>query len=327
MSHLKNYPSVMYPEKSFSLKTGDVVLLKIDDFKNIVKHDSILDLFKQYNNDLKYKHCLWAILNKACDMVQDKEKNRHFKNNLFLAPLQGLMDVLKEGVLGNSPFVQGNVPSLEQSFIESYKIFLKKNKEPEKSIKSILKKIEGILKEGAEQTQSLDSLLDSLREYSKDSQILTENLIRFRKSEIWLKTVKSFNQEVKKKKKESKINLNSSAIKNKLPKLFLNQMDSSGIFYYEPSTPLSSQGHDLSYIIQLDDMITLKIKEEVQKDGTLSNLLKEKRVISLTENFSDRLLNIMGIFFSKIGTPDVNPSSVIDLYIKSFPNSFVTPSK
>ena len=104
-------------------------------------------------------------------------------------------------------------------------------------------------------------------------------------------------------------------------------MDSRGFFYYEPDNSLSKQDHDLSYIIQLDDMISLKIKEDIKKDGELIKLLKKNRVVSLTENFSDRLLNIMGNFFSKIGTPDVNSSEIIELYVKSYHGSFVMPPK
>ena len=117
------------------LKTGDVVSLGIDDFKKIVRHESIIDLFKQYSDDSKYKHCLWSVLNKACDMVHDEQKGRCFKNNLFLAPLQGLRDVLRERTLGKQLVAQRNAPSPKKFFIDSYKKFLKKNNEPEKIYK------------------------------------------------------------------------------------------------------------------------------------------------------------------------------------------------
>ena len=99
-------------------------------------------------------------------------------------------------------------------------------------------------------------------------------------------------------------------------------MDSQGIFFYEPKKNLSKLNYDLSYIIQLEDIISLKINEKVQKSGKLFNLLIEKRVVSLTENFSDRLLNIMGNFFSKIGTEDIRSEELLDLYVKTYPDSF-----
>ena len=193
-----------------------------------------------------------------------------------------------------------------------------------KSIKDTISSIKGIIK-GDNQIQSLELLLESLIEYAKDDPIIKEGLTNFRESETWSRTVKLFNEKMEQE-KDDKITLKSGA-KERLSDLFLNQMDSRGIFYYEPNTCLSNQDHDLSYIIQLDDMITLKIKEDMRESGALNNFLRKKRVISLSENFSDRLLNIMGNFFSKIGTPDVNQSAILELYAKSFPNSFILPSK
>lgn len=78
----------------------------------------------------------------------------------------------------------------------------------------------------------------------------------------------------------------------------------------------------LSYMIQLGDLITLKIAQSVKKIGELSQLLQNKREAMLTSNFSDRLLNIMGNYFSKIGTPDVMSHEVFMLYKKVYPGEF-----
>ncbi len=70
----------------------------------------------------------------------------------------------------------------------------------------------------------------------------------------------------------------------------------------------------IKLLIQFEDIITLKVKEEIQKTGHLISLLIEKRCVSLTRNFSDRLLNMMGTYFSKIGTPDVMADRILALY-------------
>ena len=65
----------------------------------------------------------------------------------------------------------------------------------------------------------------------------------------------------------------------------------------------------------------------MQRSGKLSRLLIEKRIASLKKNFSDRLLNIMGNYFSKIGTSDVMVNKVLHLYKKIYPSNFFLSGK
>ena len=158
-------------------------------------------------------------------------------------------------------------------------------------------------------------LLDYLIEYTEKNDEIKKSLNDFKESEIWSKS------DLENQTESKKIVLKLKA-KDKLAKLCLNQLDSQGVFYYQPSKGLSETKYDLSYIIQLEDMITLKIDEKFQDSNNLVELLKKNRIVSLTENFSDRLLNIMGNFFSKIGTNDVMSDEIMDLYVKSYPDSF-----
>lgn len=321
VSSLKNYPSTMYSNGNHHLKTGDVVSLQLKDFKKIARHESMIGLFKQYEEDEQYSRRLWTVLNKSCDMVHDKENKRFFKSNLFLSPLQGLRNALIKGTLGKIIYL-GDIPDSKEILIKAYRSFLKKKNLKKEDVTEIIKKIETIFHE-KEKSGSVSQLLNYLIEYTLDHSKIKENLKEFKESDIWSKAVNSFDKKKKENVENNNIILKKDA-KDKLARLCLNQLDSQGIFYYEPTKGLSDSKHDLSYIIQLEDMITLKIKESVQKSGELVELLRKNRIISLTENFSDRLLNIIGNFFSKIGTDDVMSDKILELYFKTYPDSFFT---
>ena len=77
---------------------------------------------------------------------------------------------------------------------------------------------------------------------------------------------------------------------------------------------------DFSFVIELEDLITFKISEESVKSGSVVDILKQKRLVGLSRNYSDRLQNIMGYYYSKIGTADVQGQDVIELYTKCFKN-------
>ena len=56
----------MYDESQSQnrLRAGDVVKLGLNDFKRIARHDSILDIFQDFENNPDYNNMLWAVLNK-----------------------------------------------------------------------------------------------------------------------------------------------------------------------------------------------------------------------------------------------------------------------
>ena len=76
-SVLENYSSIMYSnDEDPHLRTGDVVVLELEDFKKIARHESMISLFEQYDKDPHYQRHFWAILNKSCDMVYDEKKEK-----------------------------------------------------------------------------------------------------------------------------------------------------------------------------------------------------------------------------------------------------------
>ncbi len=317
-THIESYRPCMYSDgKDGMLRTGDVIELGTEDIKKIARHSAIYDLFKAYSKDSNYSHELWSVLNKACDMVH--EKGRYFSTNLFLCPLQGLLSAIErgtiEGVLKGKNLPKSPINFLETKFINFAKKEL--SKEAVNAMSALfnkVKKSDGI--KGSDPSEVLEAIIEALNINNPDSNAAAiDALQKFKSSTKWELDLQEYKKDSEE--ESSKIIIESNP--KKLISLSLNQFDSKGIFFYEPSKELSSFEHDMSYIIQLEDMITLKIKEESQKNGELLNILKANRKVSLSENFSDRLLNIMGNYFSKIATKDVIFSNIAKLYTKVYP--------
>ena len=320
------------------LRTGDVVKLDLDDFQSIARHNSILDIFKDFKNNHDYNNMLWAVLNKSCDMIHDFNNRRSFKNNLFLIPLQGLMSTWRKETIRDILHHQG--PKEVSSILtKAYKQYLsektknelsQKNGEDTKSygqriqtyIKPAMDAIKESISEGIAGHNHPPILLEALKKNFFKNEVISSDLTNFEKSNAWQEALRTFNEQQKEyQNKNSKIVLKSGAAQ-RIAQLTLNQLDSQGIFYYEPHKDLSDLNYDISYLIQFEDMITLKVKKEMQDSGNLVSLLIKKRCVSLTRNFSDRLLNMMGTYFSKIGTPDVMADRVLSLYKDIYPNNF-----
>lgn len=322
---------------SDSLRTGDVVCLTTDDFKSVVKYPEMLALLHQFEKDPNYRKCYWAVLNQPCDMVHD-DKGRRFKSNLFLVPLLGLKSALKKGVLGEVVHFE-TVRLPEKVFLEEYAKFqrdLARQQNPKldnEDSKSHSIKVNSIVDPGLRRLEEdlapvkgkfsdPNQVLEVMLTYAKDSQTVTESLESFKTSPGWLKALAQYKEQRINAEKVNDLLILKADSESKLSSLFLNQRDSQGLFYYEPHPKLSAPEFDLSYVIVIQDMLTIKINVDVQEEGTLFRLLLSKRVVSLTENFSDRLLNIMGNYFSKIGTDDVEISSIFDMYKNTYPESF-----
>ena len=340
-----SYVSLMYESSNppDELRTGDIVLLNPADFKKFVKHESILAIVEQFSKDKNYNAQLWAILNKPCDMVHDG-KGRQFRANLFICPLIGLKAALRKGVIGEHLISLNKVPKASEVILNAYSTYIRKKAETENpkkpgeknaiwktSIASIATPtIEGLGKvlataddEGEEPEDLLQALLELMQ--ASDDKVLASSLIDFQTSSDWKTVTEEFEQTKKQAiEQSSKIVLKNKAAKAVLADLCLNQFDSKGIFFYEPSTSISSKTTDLSFVIQLQEMLTVKIKDSAIEQGDLFNTLMEKRVASLKESFSDRLLNIMGNYFSKIGTNDVKSDFVLLEYRKVYPEEFFT---
>ena len=320
-----------------------MIQLNVDDFKKITRHQSPISLFEDFEKNPEYANSLWAILNKNCDMVHNEDEPRYFSNNLFLAPLQGLRSTLKKGTLGKILHSR-QTQSISKFLVNEYKKHLTQKakkespRQKEESDKSYEQRIATRIVQPA--IKELNNLIDSSSQEEPQIQDLIESLERqaprpirfdlknFKNTNAWgniLRKAEEIDQQ--KKVQSDKIILKSNAAKNQLSTLTLNQRDSQGIFYYEPNINISSKNHDLSYLIQLEDMITLKISPDMQTSGGLVNLLIGKRKVSLTSNFSDRLLNIMGNYFSKIGTPDVMADKILLLYKEVYPDEFFLSEK
>lgn len=331
----------MYRESSGILLTGDVVHFELADFEKIVRHPSMLEVFKQFETDSKYKSKLWAILNKPCDMVHDSS-GRRFKNNLFLAPLLGFKVALKTGVLGFFPH-QEEGPNAYKAFIEAYKKYLQqqafetcpKEKDEKQGdyirriqtaiLTPILTALESKVEDLKEDGDDPNDILQTLKDKTAPGSAPHTSIVDFEQSTAWMRAKERFQtqaDEAVKLNKKIVIPKDKSVIAT-LSSLCLNQMDSSGIFFYEPDPRISNVEYDLAYLIQLENLLTIKISNEMIESGQLVQLLTDKRRVLLDENFSDRLLNIMGNFFSKIGTGDVLVDDVLETYIKVYPDEFV----
>lgn len=346
--HLDSYKNTMY-ESSLppNLRTGDVVRLKLEDFQKIVRHEPILAVFKQFAEIETYSECLWAILNQPCDLVHDLEQQRTIKSNLFIAPLVGLKVALKKEMCGRLLHLD-KLPKVTELFQASFKSFFHEKTRKEtvraagevegtywKRVKSTVDtavgKIAEIIKDGEGQFQDLQDVLSSLKEmFSVEAPAMAPMLDEFEKHGAWKGALEKYEGAIKEIESKNKaiILADDEQKRDTLAKLCNNQLDRQGIFFYEPSKSISTEEGDLAYVIQLQDMLTVKIKAEALTSGQLFELLKSTRKLSLTENFSDRLLNIMGNYFSKIGTQDVHANRVLELYSQVYPDKFfLTPKQ
>lgn len=339
---IENYKSTMYrTEPSDCLATGDIVYLDLAEIKSILRYETIAPVLEQFLNDANYTKGLWAVLNQPCDLVHSDASNRRIKSSLFIVPLQGLRAAFKKGLPTDLLHLQ-SAPSPIKAVTDSFRKYLveiSKAQNPpaageavgayEKRIQTtivhpIMESIAEIIKPIESEIEDPNDLLETLVDATQSMQNTHQALSDFRNNKIWLTARKHYDEAIAANTEHSKniILKSDQNSKNMLAKLCLNQLDSQGIFFYEPNKNISTQETDLAFIIKLDDMLSIKIKKELLDNGGLFSLLMKKRVVSLTENFSDRLLNIMGTYFSKIGTTDVMSSDVLDLYCQVFPETF-----
>ncbi len=303
------------------LSTGDVFKFKLEDFDYLAKHPSIKELFKEFYSTKTFKHGYWAILNKPCDMIETKDGSRTFDTNILLCPLRGFKSALKENILKG--FLQQNIKQPRDKFLELFKEAQRKNfndtckneikdsKERDRQAKEFangtsLKIKEITTTEPTTPPLFAAALLEILKNNKTQKKIVSE-IFRSAAWEKYTLEVDQYSQ------KQVSLKLNRGGIKN-LANLCLNQFDSKGIFFYEPHKSISSKEFDLIYIVKLDEMISFKIKPDLIHQRKVSKYLKKKKILGLKENFSDRLLNIMGNYFSKIGTADVPLTPILQLY-------------
>lgn len=321
------------------LRAGDVVKLELGDFEKILRHyPSMAALLKQFYSEAKYKSKLWAILNKPCDMVHDGE-GRTFDTNLFLAPLQGFLSELRPGGVFKkyvkTPVSIQAYPAVLTKFLED-DLNIRLNQKfkiqasmGDKQKAEIIEEKEQFKKEVSE---TFDTSFFSMFSESDDPAEIENAMLKFSQrgnlhsfitpffeglatNKSW---VKYKNDRAAALKALSQVEISKEGV-NQIPELFLNQMDTRGIFYFEPDKNLfSPELEDFSFFIEMEDMITFKVNEECIRTGALVDLLKAKRLTGLNRNFSDRLQNVMGNYFSKIGTADVKATKVLRLYSDVF---------
>lgn len=322
----------MYDSHAKALKTGDVVKLTLLDFQHILRHQSILHVIEQFSSDPKYSAGLWTVLNKPCDMVHSA--NQRFKHNLFLCPLQGLLSALKDGPFDDCLHATSSktpLAAFKKAFAD-YKrgqtkeqyprttevSFPEYNKNLESLVKPAIEKVTELLGQLATQDDDPAGILSDLKKAVKKSPLLYQDLNIFGASDEFQQVIDAH----KKNLQRSNAIIIASSKHDKIADLCLNQFDSQGVFFYEPHQKLWRHSKDLAHIIKLEEMLTLKIKPELRENGDIVHLLNSRRVIGLTENFSDRLQNIMGNYYSKIGTDDVSSSPIMELYHRFFPKKF-----
>ncbi len=240
--------------KNNRLRTGDVVKLDFNDFQSISRHNSILDVFKDFKKNYDYNNMLWAVLNKNCDMVHDSSKERYFKNNLFLIPLQGLKSALRKGTIKGILHHQ-QIKNISSTLLEAYKKYLsnKAKKEQSQHNKEDTKTYNKIINKGIKQAVDTikdfipndisdynhpQALLTVLKENPSLNDIMSSDLVSFEASKEWENAITSFDDKKEEyQERDSKIIFKKDAEKI-MAQLALNQLDSQGIFYYEPHTHL-----------------------------------------------------------------------------------------
>lgn len=257
----------------------------------------------------------------------------------FLVPLQMLRTALRKGTLGDLLYSEDLIAP-ENLLTDAYKKYFSKKaryKNPYDSaisqkqyyvdlnktvIDPAVDKIKELIEGQVNEIDSPSELLNGLIKLTESDEEIQEDLKSFKESDEWQEELNKYNKKQKEVQEKNTKVIFKTQPKNKIAALALNQLDSQGIFFYEPMINIFNPDHDLAYIIQLEDLITLKIAQPVQKNGELSRLLQNKRKAMLTSNFYDRLLNIMGNYFSKIGTLDVMSHEVFMLYKKVYPGEF-----
>jgi len=308
------------------LRTGDVLKLTNDDFKYLAKHESIKELFNEFFQTEIFKHGYWAIINKPCDMVETKDGSRTFDTNLLLCPLRGFKSALKENILKG--FLEQNIKPPRDEFIRLFKeeqkmFFHKQTKDTIKDHYERERRAKDFANETAKRIKELTTterttpqlFAAALLEILKRNKFQKDRVISIVNSDPWARYIIQFETSSK---QQAKLKLDKNGIKS-FASLCLNQFDSKGIFFYEPHNSISNKDIDLSFIIKLDEMISFKIRPDLIYHRRVSEFLRKKKILGLKENFSDRLLNIVGNYFSKIGTSDVSFTPILELYKKTNP--------
>lgn len=343
---LKEYKNVMYkhPTEDSGLDSGDVVLLDRKFFEKFSRSRSILPLIRQFLKDPNYKSHYWALLNKSCDMVHDQKTKRVFDSSLFLCPLKNFITlfgpnellsdcVCKESSDQQTPYKK--IHSLYEDFASRHirkelpfdktlpkdkKIVLQKT--IEKSKEAMLSYFREII---SDESIEYEFVFPQLKKWLKEETMSREALVAledFVKEHEFSNRWKKFQETMEdQEKRKGSITIKNDKIK-KLTKFFCNQNDSDGHFFYEPSELLSSSSSGLCFFIKLSDMVTLKTKKEFQEDGSLEKYLRENRKLKLNPIFSGRLLNILGNYFSKIGTPDIGAFPILNIYSEMLGDKF-----
>lgn len=334
MSTISKYRHVMYlspaSQRKEDLKTGDVIELTSIELSNVLEHDSMKKLIKQFDKDKPNRPKLWAVLNKACDMAHNSKQK--FTTNLFLCPLHGLRDQIKNGQLKTIRYVE-----TAKSPIARFKSILERDitskvkaevvKEEEETTADYGKRLQG---EVSKSILPITGFIDQIGEEDnptnfevalKASTASDENVNAYVDALFKIQAWQSYCKEYKRIQNSSSFIIFKEGSTDKISKLCRNQLESSGMFFYEPHLKIYKKGYDLSYVIEFEDMLTLKVKKNLQDSGKLVELLKNKRVLSLKPMFSSRLQNMIGSYFAKIGTEDILSQNVLNLYKKYFKNN------
>lgn len=330
MGDVSSYRSKMYvipsPDKK-DLLSGDIVILKSEDFEQIVLHPTMLNLLKQFEKEKPNRPSLWVILNKPCDMVYSKD-SRSFTSNLILVPLQGLKANIKNGGFLSKfrtqpPKAPSPVKSINK-FVFSFILTKVKEESPKPEelpqteyLREVNSKVSeqietsGIkekFEEASKDTNNPEEFMTTLVNWGNDNQPWGEIIDSYKSSKEW----ETYKEAVAKAKKEDEQIIIKEG--NGFSQLCNNQLDTQGVFFLEPHPRLLEYNYDACFILELEDMLTIKIKPEVQKNGFINELLASKRVLSLEPSFSARLQNFMTVYLGKVGTDDILSSEIIKFY-------------
>lgn len=338
---LADYKPVMYKSglKS-SLSTGDIFKFDSAFFKEFSKYKEILSVIDSFSSNEDYTSGYWTLLNKPCDMVHNPEADRYFDDNLILCPLRNFLSCFdSDGPLYDCVQKQTAEIQPHKMLLNTYEDFTndfmnsnfkvigtKEEKalivELRKNAKnSMIEYFGKIFDEVDISINEIENKLSKLNETEPPETLKQIQFVAFQKNlTLNQKWIKYRERLMATKAIKGPIQLKKSGL-SKVSNITLNQTDTQGLFFFEPHKKLITS-NDISYIIELQELITWKVKKEKVSSGLLHKALLEKRVLCLTDNFSDRLLNIMGNYFSKIGTSDVSASPIVKLYEDNFVDRF-----
>ncbi|MXZ51245.1 MAG: hypothetical protein F4Z09_10645, partial [Rhodobacteraceae bacterium] len=182
----------------------------------------------------------------------------------FLVPLQMLRTALRKGTLGDLLYSEDLIAP-ENLLTDAYKKYFSKKaryKNPYDSaisqkqyyvdlnktvIDPAVDKIKELIEGQVNEIDSPSELLNGLIKLTESDEEIQEDLKSFKESDEWQEELNKYNKKQKEVQEKNTKVIFKTQPKNKIAALALNQLDSQGIFFYEPMINIFNPDHDLAY--------------------------------------------------------------------------------